>query len=148
MKKFNLYWHDGHEWVLQSGSPYTEEGIRKPPMLVGDRCDPNPIPDEGQTSDKPGRGDWRWELVGPKPGYHLKKIKKGELGESSKILEEVLELQDAEEQGVKVMQLAELADIVGAVKFYLQRHFKDVFLTDLEKMADVTWRAFENGRRK
>lgn len=82
-----------------------------------------------------------------KPGYHIKNIEKGILGESSKILEEVFELQDAEEQQVKIMQLVELSDLVGAIDMYLNKHFPDISFDDLVKMSKVTQRAFKNGRR-
>lgn len=81
------------------------------------------------------------------PGYHINKIEKGILGESSKILEEVFELQDAESQGVKIMQLVELSDLVGAIDIYLKNNFPDISFEDLLKMSQVTQRAFENGRR-
>ena len=80
-------------------------------------------------------------------GYHITKIDKGVIGESSKILEEVNELIDAEKQGSEVMALVELADIIGAVKHYLLKHHCGKTLADLEKMADITKRAFDNGHR-
>lgn len=48
--------------------------------------------------------------------WHKANIEKGEYGEISKILEEVLEAMDAEEQGLTVMVICELSDIVGAVE--------------------------------
>lgn len=82
-----------------------------------------------------------------KMGYHLTEIKKGELGKSSKILEEILELQDAEQQGCKVMALVELSDMVGAIQAYLVSNYPDICLADLMIMAGITKRAFDNGRR-
>lgn len=82
-----------------------------------------------------------------KPGYHITAIPKGVIGESSKILEEILELQDAELQGAKVMALVELSDMIGAVEHYLRHHFPDVTLSDLIVMSTITQRAFRNGRR-
>lgn len=82
-----------------------------------------------------------------KVGYHLSEIKKGELGESSKIMEELLELKDAELQECKIMALVELSDLIGAVKHYLNKHHSGIKLADLEEMADITERAFRNGRR-
>jgi hypothetical protein len=82
-----------------------------------------------------------------KPGYHLTEIPKGVIGESSKILEELLELQDAEAQDAKVMALVELSDMIGAVDHYLRRHFPDMTMRDLIAMSDITQRAFRNGRR-
>ena len=82
-----------------------------------------------------------------KIGYHLTEIEKGVLGDSSKILEEILELQDAEKQDCKVMALVELSDLIGAVMAYLEKHHAGIELYDLESMALITKRAFENGRR-
>lgn len=82
-----------------------------------------------------------------KPGYHVAAIPKGVLGELSKINEELAEAHDAEAQGAKVMVLVELSDLYGALEAYLTKHFPSVTMRDLEKMAAVTKRAFENGRR-
>jgi hypothetical protein len=82
-----------------------------------------------------------------KPGYHLRPIAKGVLGDPSKIVEELEEFMDAVEQGVKIMALVELSDLVGAVDAYLQKHHAGTSFEDLLKMRDVTKRAFENGRR-
>lgn len=81
------------------------------------------------------------------PGYHLAKIKKGELGEISKIQEELDELRDAETQGVRIMQLVELSDLYGAMESYLETKFPGVSMNDLMQMSSVTKRAFRNGRR-
>lgn len=80
-------------------------------------------------------------------GYHLKKIKKGQIGESSKILEEVLELQDSEEQNCKIMALVELSDLYGAIQLYLVKHYPSISMEDLEKMSSITQRAFKDGTR-
>lgn len=81
------------------------------------------------------------------PGYHLTEITRGEIGESSKILEEVLELQDAEKQEAKIMQLVELSDIIGSIALYLEKHHPSTTIDDLIIMSKITRRAFENGRR-
>jgi hypothetical protein len=81
------------------------------------------------------------------PGYHLTTIPKGEVGESSKILEEILELQDAEAQECKVMALVELSDLMGAIALYLERHHPDTSIDDLIIMSNITRRAFANGHR-
>jgi hypothetical protein len=81
------------------------------------------------------------------PGYHLADIPRGEVGESSKLLEEVLELQDAEAQECKVMALVELSDLIGAIALYLEKHHPDTSIEDLITMSQITRRAFENGRR-
>lgn len=80
-------------------------------------------------------------------GYHIKDIKKGEIGELSKIKEELEECFDAEEQGCCLMVLIELSDLVGAIKHYLAKHHPTISIQDLEKMANITKRAFDNGRR-
>ncbi len=56
------------------------------------------------------------------PGYHLSPIPRGELGEFSKVLEEALECQDAHRQGVDLMVLIELSDMVGALNAFRDRH--------------------------
>lgn len=82
------------------------------------------------------------------PGYHLIDIPRGELGEISKIREELDELLDAASQGVKVMELIELSDLVGAIEAYLERHHVGTTFDDLIRMKDITRRAFKNGRRR
>lgn len=81
-------------------------------------------------------------------GYHKAKIEKGIFGDSSKILEEVFELIDSEEQGAKIMALNELADIIGAVRGYLVKHHPGLSFDDLVKMADLTRSAFQDGQRR
>jgi hypothetical protein len=81
-------------------------------------------------------------------GYHIKKIKKGQIGEASKILEEVHELIDSEQQDCKIMALVELSDIYGAVELYLKKHHPNISMNDLKKMSDITQRAFKTGARK
>ena len=83
-----------------------------------------------------------------KHGYHIADIPKGTIGESSKILEEVRELIDAEQQDCKVMALVELSDLIGATEAYLERHYPDITVHDLITMAAITRRAFKNGFRK
>lgn len=84
----------------------------------------------------------------PTPGYHLKPIRKGKIGESSKISEEVEELLDAEQQGNKIMMLCELSDLYGAIEAYLLRNFPGIDMKDLRIMAQATSRAFKSGHRK
>jgi hypothetical protein len=83
----------------------------------------------------------------PRPGYHLRAIARGTLGELSKIQEELEEAQDAFAQGSKVMALVELADLVGALEAVLGKHFPGMTLADLQAFAAITRRAFENGHR-
>lgn len=80
-------------------------------------------------------------------GYHVTKIEKGTLGTSSKILEEVNELIDAEFQECKLMALLELADVVGAIEAYLAQQAPSFGIDDLLKMSALTKRAFKNGFR-
>lgn len=83
-----------------------------------------------------------------KPGYHLSEIPHGVFGDVSKILEEAHEVKDAADQGVRVMVLVELSDLVGAIQGYLDKHEPGMKISDLQAMAEVTHRAFENGSRK
>ncbi len=81
-------------------------------------------------------------------GYHRTEIQKGELGKSSKILEEVQELLDAELQGNKIMAMVELSDLLGSIQHYLEHNYgTTVSMEDLQIMADTTRRAFADGRR-
>lgn len=81
------------------------------------------------------------------PGYHLVVIEKGELGELSKVREELEELLDAQAQGSKIMMAVEAADLVGALKAFLARHLPGTTLADLETFSNITSRAFTSGRR-
>lgn len=83
----------------------------------------------------------------PKPGYHTREITKGVLGEPSKIMEELAEFEDAVDQGVALMALIELSDVQGAIRAYLEKHHPTITMVELEKMNEVTRRAFQNGRR-
>lgn len=79
-------------------------------------------------------------------GYHVRTIKKGELGKPSKIIEEVEELEDALEQGNKVLALCELADIYGALEAVVET-VGGVTMADIIKMAEATKSAFLDGSR-
>ncbi len=81
-------------------------------------------------------------------GYHIKKIKKGTLGEISKIREELEELEDAMIQQNKILMLCELSDIVGAIKHFLNNKFPEFSFEDLMTMSDATESAFKDGTRK
>lgn len=78
-------------------------------------------------------------------GYHTVKIKRGKLGELSKIQEELDELRDAEKQGTKILIHCELADLYGALKDYAERY--GLQMEDLRDMANLTKAAFEGGYR-
>lgn len=56
------------------------------------------------------------------PGYHLREIKKGELGEWSKVQEEFEEWKEAGEQNSRLMELLELADLMGAMEAFFNTH--------------------------
>lgn len=82
-----------------------------------------------------------------KIGYHIARISRGVFGESSKIREELEEFLDAECQGVKLMELQELSDMIGAIQGYLENKNPGTTLQDLIKMAALTDRAFKSGER-
>ena len=81
-----------------------------------------------------------------KLGYHLKKIKKGNLGKISKVQEEIEEYKDAIKQKCEIMAIVELADIYGALEAVAKSH--NLSMKDLKKMSKLTKRAFKNGHRK
>ncbi len=82
-------------------------------------------------------------------GYHLKEITKGKIGESSKIREELEELEDAEAQDNKVLAICELSDLYGAIEQYILAKFGgELTMKDLKKMARATAKAFQDGSRK
>jgi hypothetical protein len=81
-------------------------------------------------------------------GYHINKIKKGQIGEASKIEEELEEFKDALKQDCKLMALLELSDMYGAIELYLQKHHPNVTMKDLKKMSELTQRAFKTGHRQ
>ncbi len=89
--------------------------------------------------------EWKQHEV-DNPGYHLRKIPRGTFGETSKIREELDELDDALAQGVRIMALCELSDLYGAVEAVALN--MGVTMKDLKKMSGVTKRAFESGRRE
>lgn len=78
-------------------------------------------------------------------GYHIDNIPKGVLGQSSKIYEELMELQDAEKQHAKILIMCELADLYGALEAYAERVGLD--MNDLKSMSDMTKEAFCDGTR-
>lgn len=81
------------------------------------------------------------------PGYHLREIPRGEVGELSKILEEALEALDAEAQGSTIMTLVELSDLYGAMQAYLAKHHPTMTMDDLACFSTITQRAFTSGNR-
>lgn len=81
-------------------------------------------------------------------GYHKTEIPRGEYGEISKIVEEALEAKDASDQGVRIMTLLELSDLLLAVQGYLEKHEPAFTINDLLVMAERTADSFESGERK
>jgi phosphoribosyl-ATP pyrophosphohydrolase len=79
-------------------------------------------------------------------GYHIRHINKGTLGQVSKLQEELEELVDAEEQGIRIMAMCELADIYGALQAMADKY--GLTMADLKSMADATARAFKDGSRR
>jgi len=79
-------------------------------------------------------------------GYHIRHINKGTLGQVSKLQEELEELIDAEEQGIRIMAMCELADIYGALQAMADKY--GLTMADLKSMADATARAFKDGSRR
>lgn len=79
-------------------------------------------------------------------GYHLSEFPKGELGEISKIEEELNELKDAENQNSKIMISIELSDLYGALEEYCIK--QGLTMEDLKIFSNITKRAFKNGCRK
>jgi phosphoribosyl-ATP pyrophosphohydrolase len=78
-------------------------------------------------------------------GYHKGKIRKGILGTPSKIQEELDELNDALEQGVKILIHCELADLYGALKLVVEDH--GLTMDDVRRMSELTASAFQEGER-
>ena len=81
-------------------------------------------------------------------GYHKKTPPKGDLGEFSKIKEEVLELEDSLKQKNPIMALVELSDLYGAMECFLLKNYPDITMGDLKTMSEATQRSFVNGFRK
>jgi len=79
-------------------------------------------------------------------GYHKREIKKGVLGEFSKVQEEFTELFDAFEQTDKVLQICELTDLLGAIESFSEKQF-NLTIEDLLKFTNKTKSAFEEGTR-
>lgn len=80
-------------------------------------------------------------------GYHEMDIPPGQLGERSKVVEEITELLDAVTQDNPVMALVEMADIIGALELHLEKYHPSITLQDLITMKDRTRHAFESGAR-
>lgn len=79
-------------------------------------------------------------------GYHTREIKKGKLGEFSKITEEYEELLDGFKQNNPVLQLCEIADLLGALEAYTKKNW-NLALPKVYEMTLLTNKAFEDGSR-
>lgn len=79
-------------------------------------------------------------------GYHFQQIPKGTVGHFSKIKEKLAELEDAIDQDCRIMAEVELADLYGAIEAFAKDHY-GLDMMDLQKMSDITKRAFRNGHR-
>ncbi len=79
-------------------------------------------------------------------GYHKTKIKKGVIGEYSKVKEEFEELTDAVRQNNKVLIICELTDLLGAIEEYVKKF--NLSINDLKGFSDLTKSAFKEGSRK
>lgn len=78
-------------------------------------------------------------------GYHNKTIKKGILGNFSKIEEEYEELKDAYEQGDEVLQICELTDLIGAIEEYAKKW--NLSIHQLLEFSNKTKSSFKDGKR-
>lgn len=79
-------------------------------------------------------------------GYHTTEIRKGVIGDFSKVEEEWQEVLDARKQDSKVMELVELSDMIGAIDLYLKNKF-NMSVLDLTSFSEITQRAFKSGHR-
>ena len=80
-------------------------------------------------------------------GYHKRDITRGKFREFSKIKEEFEELEDAVQQEDVILQMCELADLVGAIEGYANSHL-GISLEDIIKFKDKTKTSFQEGSRK
>lgn len=79
-------------------------------------------------------------------GYHLRTIAtRGRFGETSKIREELEELEESLEQGNRIMALVELSDLYGALEAVAERLGTN--MDEVRCMAAATKRAFTDGSR-
>lgn len=83
-----------------------------------------------------------------KPSYHKKPILKGDYGNSSKVLEELREFEEAVREGSKLVAFCELADLKGAVDALIDHFLSDSQITkeDVEKLSQQTKESFLVGK--
>lgn len=78
--------------------------------------------------------------------YHLRPIKvQGEFGKTSKIHEELDELEEALEQNNRILALCELADLFGALSGVAESLGTNMI--EVIRMSEATHRAFKSGAR-
>lgn len=80
-------------------------------------------------------------------GYHKSGFVKYNTGTLLKIKEEINECIDAEKQNDKLLLICELADVIGAVKMYIDNNDIGVTINDLDKFSQKTINAFKKGKR-
>lgn len=78
-------------------------------------------------------------------GYHVADVSRGEYGKTSKIREELEELEDAVLQENKILAHVELSDLYGALEGVAES--MGLSMEDLRRMSDATKRAFRDGSR-
>lgn len=78
-------------------------------------------------------------------GYHKTTIKKGIVGEFSKIKEEFQELEDAQLQNNNILSICELTDLYGAIEEFIKKY--NLTMQDLQDFSDLTKSAFKEGKR-
>lgn len=79
-------------------------------------------------------------------GYHKTPIlTKGVMGSSTKVREELEELEDAIDQKCKILILCEMSDLYGALDAIAATY--GVTMEDLKQMSDLTKSAFRDGTR-
>lgn len=79
-------------------------------------------------------------------GYHLREIPRSPHGTVGKVVEEALELADAQNQEVRIMSLCECADVVSALRGYLRANNEN--WEQVLKMSEITDRVFACGDRQ
>jgi hypothetical protein len=84
----------------------------------------------------------------PNPGYHQRVIPKGENGQITKVIEELLEFEDAHEQSCQLMMAMELSDAILAIELVAKKYLPHIPFGDILWMSKITKRAFESGRRQ
>lgn len=80
-------------------------------------------------------------------GYHKREIPtRGVFGKTSKVREELEELEEAIEQGCKILALCEMSDLYGALEGVAETY--GVTMTDIAQMSALTKSAFLDGTRR